>query len=389
MSSMIRDRAAASAEMLVIFGDETLVRAVLDFEAGLARAQAEAGLLSTENAAVIAAACDNLTIDVAALADEAAHAGTLAIPLVRLLRIKVADTDPGAAGKVHLGATSQDVADTALMLQVKAGLVPIERDLQRIAAALAALAETHAETPMLGRTLLQGALPISFGLKAANWLLGIDAALDRLRREKASALVLQFGGATGSLAGLDGKAFAVAERLALALGLACPPMPWHARRDGIAGLATALAIVTGAVAKIAQDIALMAQGEVAEAFEPRIAGRGGSSAMTHKRNPTGCQIAISAALRIPGLASAILAALPQEHERGLGGWQIEGAVLADMFCVAHGAIQAMATVIEGLELDTGRMHANLAAAGVGIDIGESAALVRRALDHHGKLSSCS
>ena len=166
-------------------------------------------------------------------------------------------------------------------------------------------------------------------------------------------------------------------------------MPWHARRDGIAGLASALAIATGAVGKIARDVVLMAQGEVAEAFEPKIAGRGGSSVMTHKRNPTGCQIALSAALRLPGLASSILVALPQEHERGLGGWQMEGPVLADIFCEAHGAIQAMATVIEGLELDTGRMHANLAAAGVGVDIGESAALVRRALDHHGKLSSCS
>ena len=195
---------------------------------------------------------------------------------------------------------------------------------------------------------------------------------------------MQFGGATGSLAGLDGKASAVAERLAAVLGLACPPMPWHARREGLAGLAAALAIATGAVGKIARDIALMAQGEVAEAFEPRIAGRGGSSAMAHKRNPTGCQVALSAALRAPGLASSILAALPQEHERGLGGWQIEAPVLAELFCLAHGAIQAIATVVEGLELDTARMRANLAAADVGVDTGESAALVRRALDHHRK-----
>jgi len=384
---MIRDRAAASAEMLAIFGDETLVRAALAFEAALARAQAEEGLLPAEYAAAIAEACGGLAIDVPALAEEAAHAGTLAIPLVKLLRAKVGDTD--VAQSVHLGATSQDVADTALMLQAKAGLAPIERDLDRIAVALANLAETHAEAPMLGRTLLQAAMPISFGLKAANWLLGIDSALERLRRENEAALVLQFGGATGSLAGLDGKAFAVAGRVAATLGLACPPMPWHARRDGIAGLAAALAIVTGAVGKIAGDIALMAQSEIAEVFEPRIAGRGGSSAMAHKRNPIGCQIAISAALRMPGLASSILAALPQEHERGLGGWQIEGPVLADMFCLAHGAIQAMATVVEGLELDTARMRANLAASGVGVDIGESAALVRRALDHHRKPSSCS
>ncbi len=388
MSSMIRDRAAASAEMLAIFGDDMLVRAALDFEGALARAQADEGLLSAKDAAAISDACATLEIDIDALADDAAHAGTLAIPLVALLRAKVAQS-AAAADSVHLGATSQDVADTALILQSKAGLVAIERDLERIAVALAKLAETHAETPMLGRTLLQSAMPITLGLKAAQWLLGIDASVDRLRREKATALSLQFGGAAGSLAGLDGKAFAVAERLAAALGLGCPPMPWHARRDGIAGMATALAITTGAVGKIALDVALMAQGEVAEAFEPKLAGRGGSSAMSHKRNPTGCQIAISAALRTPGLASSILSALPQEHERGLGGWQIEGAVLADIFCLAHGAIQAMATVLEGLELDTDRMRANLASAGVGDDIGMSAALVRRALDQHRKTSPCS
>ena len=386
---MIRDRAAASAEMLVIFGDQTLVRAALDFEGGLASAQAEEGLLSADEETAIAGACASLTVDIETLAEEAAHAGTLAIPLVRRLRAKVSETNPEAAKKIHLGATSQDLADTALILQAKAGLALIERDLWRIAASLAALAETHAETPMLGRTLLQAALPISFGLKAANWLLGIDAALDRLRREGKTALVLQFGGATGSLAGLDGKAFAVAERLATTFGLKCPAMHWQARRDGIAGLATALAIVTGAVAKIARDIALMAQGEIAEAFEPVIAGRGGSSAMAHKRNPTGCQVAISAALRTPGLAASILGALPQEHERGLGGWQIEGPVLADIFCLAHGAIEAMATVVEGLELDTGRMRVNLSDACVGVDIGESAALVRRALDHRRKSSPCS
>jgi 3-carboxy-cis,cis-muconate cycloisomerase len=389
LTSKIRDRAAASAEMLAIFGDEALARAALDFEAALAQAQADEGLISAGEADAIAHACADLQLDIAELAEEAAHAGTLAIPLVRHLRARVAARDAGAALKVHLGATSQDVADTALMLQARAGLAAIQRDVGRMSVALEELAEAHAETPMLGRTLLQAALPITFGLKAANWLLGLDAASDRLRREGEAALVLQFGGATGSLAGLGGKAFAISERLAATLGLACPPMPWDARRDAVAGLATALAIVTGAVGKIARDIALMAQGEVAEAFEPRIAGRGGSSAMAHKRNPTGCQVALSASLRAPGLASSILAALPQEHERGLGGWQIEGAVLADLFCLAHGAVQAMAAVVEGLELDTGRMRANLMAADVGCDAGESAALVRRALDHHRKSSPCS
>lgn len=385
MSSLIRDRAAATAEMLAAFGDEALIRAALDFEKALALAQAEEGVMTPAEAAAIASACAIITIDIATLAEEAAHAGTLAIPLVKHIRAGVATANPQAAGKVHLGATSQDVADTALMLQAKAGAALIDADLLRMAGALEKLAEDHAATPMLGRTLLQPALPITFGLKVANWLLSIDAANARLRRECETALVLQFGGASGSLAGQGGKAIPVAERLATALGLGCPPMPWHARRDGISGLASALAILTGAVAKVARDISLMAQAEIAEAFEPRIDGRGGSSAMAHKRNPTGCQVALSAALRAPGLAASILSAAAQEHERGLGGWQIDGAVLADLFALTHGAVRAMATVIAGLEVDTGRMAANLMSADVGGDSGESAALVARALSYHRKV----
>jgi 3-carboxy-cis,cis-muconate cycloisomerase len=368
--------------MLDIFGDAALVRAALNFEAALAGAEAAEGLIQAQDATAIIAACRTLTVDPAILAEEAAHAGTLAIPLVRRLREAVAQSDGNAAKNVHRGGTSQDVADTALMLQAKAAGGLIEAELGRMMSALAALAEAHAATPMLGRTLLQGALPITFGLKVANWLLTVDEAASRFAVEQKGALMLQFGGATGSLAGLDGKAFAVAERLAAALGLGCPPLPWQARRDGIAGLASALAIVTGAAGKIARDISLMAQGEVAEAFEPLIAGRGGSSAMAHKRNPTGCQIALSAAIRTPGLAATILSALPQEHERGLGGWQAEGAVLAELYQLTHGALSAMASVVTGLEVDAGRMRANLDAANAGLNTGESEALTQRALAYY-------
>ena len=376
MTSLIRDLAAATPEMLDAFGDEALVRAALVFERELAAAQAAEGLLSVSQADAIAQACEALP-DIEALAAAAAHAGTLAIPLVAELRRRLAG-DPAAA-QVHLGATSQDVADTALVLQAKAGLALIGRDARRLTAALAAIAEAHAATPMLGRTLLQPARPITFGLKVAGWLLGVDAALRRLDREADAALGLQFGGASGTLDGLDGKALAVSQRLAEGLGLTCPPIPWHARRDGIAGLAGALAILTGALGKMAGDIALLAQSEVAEVFEPRTEGRGGSSAMAHKRNPTGCQVGRSAALRAPHLAATVLAALPQEHERGLGGWQAEGPVLAELFGVAHGALVAMAAVAEGLEIHADRMAANLAQAEVGDDVGESTALVANAL----------
>jgi 3-carboxy-cis,cis-muconate cycloisomerase len=210
-------------------------------------------------------------------------------------------------------------------------------------------------------------------------MLALQAASFRLRVEASGALALQFGGAAGTRAGLRGKGAAVAAFMAERLGLRCTPLPWHARRDTVAGLAAAVAIAVGAVGKIAGDVALLAQGEVGEAREPAVAGRGGSSAMAHKRNPAGCQVALSAALRAPGLAATILAGMPQQHERGLGGWQAEAPVLAELFCVAHGAVRAMLPVIAGLEIDAGRMQANLDAAGVGLDIGESEAMVDAAL----------
>jgi 3-carboxy-cis,cis-muconate cycloisomerase len=367
--------------MLAVFADAALLRGALDFEAALAAAQAAEGLVSPADAAAIAAACRSLTPDIGELAEAAALAGTLAIPLVARLRAALTARHPDAAAAVHRGATSQDLADTALMLQAKAALALLGRDAQRLETALAVLTARHAETRMLGRTLLQGALPITFGLKTAGWLTGIRAARTRLDREAEGALMLQLGGAAGTLAGMDTPeiAMAVAGRVAASLGLGLPQTPWHSRREAIAGLGSALAILTGAVGKMARDVSLLAQGEVAEAFEPRVAGRGGSSAMAHKRNPTGCQVALSAALRAPGLAATLIAGLPQEHERGLGGWQAEGPVLADLFLLAHGAVAAMADVAEGLEVNTAAMARNLAAAGVGEDTGASAALVQRAL----------
>lgn len=361
--------------MLAAFGDQALLKGALAFEAALARASAVEGLVSKAAAEAIAEACAEIEIDVAALADEAAHAGTLAIPLVRRLREAAAAKDPAAAEFVHRGATSQDVADTALMLQARAGAALISEDALALGDALAALAEAHAQTPMLGRTLLQAAQPITLGLKAAGWMLGLEDARRRFEREATAAIRLQLGGPVGTLAGLSPR---VAELVALDLGLA-PALPWHAQREAVAGLATALAILTGALGKIAQDIALLAQSEVGEAFEPRAEGRGGSSSMPSKRNPTGCQIVLSAALRAPGLASGIIAGLPQAHERDLGGWQAEAPALATLFELTHGALAALRPVVEGLEVDTAAMARNLAAAGVGEDVGQAAELTRQAL----------
>ena len=382
MTSLIRDLAGSTAEMLAVFSDEKTVVQALRFEVALAHAQVAEGLISADQARAIAEACALLEVDPAQLATEAAHAGTLAIPLVRRLRAAIGDSQ--TAEVVHLGATSQDVADTVMALQAQAAGDLIARDLSRIATALVRLAETEAATPMLGRTLMQAAQPITFGLKASQWLLAVDEAAGRFQREREAALVLQLGGAVGTLASLSGAGPAVAQRMAADLGLAVAPLPWHARRNAVAGLGAALAIVTGAVAKIARDIALLAQTEVAEAFEPQVPGRGGSSVMAHKRNPTGCQVALSASLRTPGLAATLLGALPQEHERGLGGWQAEGPVVVELFQLTHGAVAAMAQVVEGLEIDTAAMARNLAAAGVGSDVGEAQAMVARALEQHRK-----
>ena len=380
MSDLLRTRPAGTTAMLAVFGDDATIRHALAFEAALAHAEAAEGLIDQTIADEIAAACAAIVIDPATLAEEAAHAGTLAIPLVRRLREVV----PGvAAAAAHKGATSQDLADTALMLQVVAGAYLLEADLGRVTTALFRLAETHAATPAVGRTLLQDAMPVGFGLRLAQAAAGIDNAARRLAQEVAANAKVQFGGAAGTRAGLDGKGEAVGRRLAAALGLA-PGVPWHARRVGIAAIAAALGITIGALGKVARDVALMAQNAVGEAHEPSIEGRGGSSAMAHKRNPTGCQVALSAALRAPGLVAGILAGLPAEAERGLGGWQAEGPALAELFILAAGAAQAMAHVAEGLDIDEGAIARNLAEAQIGSDIGESAGIVAAILAHHRK-----
>lgn len=375
MSDLLRTRSSSTPAMQAVFDDRALIAHALAFEAALAKAEAAEGLIQPATAAEIVAACATLDIDPAALADEAALAGTLAIPLAKRLRAALSGE---AAAAAHKGATSQDLAETALMLQVVEAAKLLAADLSRTCAALFALAETYAATPAIGRTLLQDALPIGFGLRLAQAASGIAGAARRLHAEIAAHAKLQFGGAAGTRAGLGGKGSAIARRMAGELGLAADA-PWHVRREGIAAIAASLGIVIGALGKLARDISLLAQNAVGEAREPAIAGRGGSSAMAHKRNPTGCQVALAAALRAPGLVASILSGLPAEEERGLGGWQAEGPVLADLFLLAAGSAEAMAAVAEGLEVDEAAIARNLRAADMGEDTGESAAIVAELL----------
>jgi 3-carboxy-cis,cis-muconate cycloisomerase len=359
MPSLIQARMASSAEMPAVFSDEALIAHALAFEAGLAEAEAECGVIPRSAARTIAEAAQTLKLDPRELAEAAAHAGTLAIPLVKRLGEAVAKIDRDAAGHVHFGATSQDLADTALVLQLRAACGLLKRDLARLAEALAALTEKHRGTVMLARTLMQPALPTSFSVKTASWLVGVEDGLLRLMRESEHALTLQLGGAAGTLSALGDKGVEVTQRLASRLGLALAPMPWHTRRDAVAGLGSALGILTGTLGKIARDLALLSQAEIGEAAEPSGQGRGGSSTMPHKQNPIGSMVALAAATRAPGLVATLLSAMVQEHERALGGWQAEAPTLAALFEAAHGATFAMAETIGGLKVDAGAMRRNL------------------------------
>lgn len=375
MSDLLRTRPASTAEMIEVFSDAAAIADALSFEAALAQAQAAEELVPSEHAEMITRACSEITFDPGDLAEEAALAGTLAIPLLRRLRAAL----PGPAGAtVHLGATSQDVADTVLMMQVVAATRILVRDVRRVVGGLADLAARYASLPAVGRTLLQDAVPVSFGLRFAQSAAAIANGCGRLEAEVAAHACVQLGGAAGTRAGLAGRGNEIAERVAKLLDLRSAA-PWHARRGGVAAIASSAGILIGALAKVARDVSLLSQNNIAEAREPLISGRGGSSAMPHKRNPTGCQVALSAALRAPGLVASILCALPQEQERGIGGWQIEAPLIADLFLLAAGSASAMAVVTEGLDIDEAAISRNLHTSGLGSDIGESAVIVAQLL----------
>jgi 3-carboxy-cis,cis-muconate cycloisomerase len=332
---------------------------MLDFEAALAAAEAKLGVIPETAAAAIAAECRVDRLDLAGFADDAARAGNLAIPLVKRLTASVAARDREAARFVHWGATSQDAIDTGLVLQLRSAVDAITSELARLAAALAALAAAQRGTVLVGRTWLQHALPITFGLKAAGWLDAVERHRRRLDALRPLLFVLQFGGAAGSLASLGDRGLAVAASLADELGLGLPDLPWHTERDRFAELGAVLGLITGTLGKIARDLSLLMQTEVGEAFEPAGAGRGGSSTMPHKRNPVTAAAVLAAATRAPGLVATLMAAMVQEHERGLGGWHAEWVVLPELAILTAGALSQTADAIAGLELDPARMRANL------------------------------
>jgi 3-carboxy-cis,cis-muconate cycloisomerase len=339
--------------------DRTCLQAMLSFESALAKAESHAGVIPKSAVQPISQQCKAPLFDLDALSKATKSAGNTAIPVVKALTALVAKNNAEAAGYVHWGATSQDVIDTGLILQLCGALTCVATDVDKLAHALADLATEHRSTVMVGRTWMQHALPTTFGAKVAGWLDAIDRHRERLRETQARCLVLQFGGAVGTLAALDGKADEVAKYLAQELKLPIADIPWHSHRDRVAEIATTLGLLVGTLGKIAADISLLSQTEVAEVFEPAEKGRGGSSTLPHKRNPVACAAVLSAAIRVPGLVSSMLAAMPQEHERGLGGWHAEWETLPAIVSLAGGAVHTMAKLVPRLEVDDERMRQNL------------------------------
>ncbi len=353
----------SSPAMRTVCDDAAYLQHMLDFEAALARAEAAVGVIPAAAVAPIMAACQAGQFDFAALAQAASRAGNLAIPLVKALTANVAKggtkADAEAARYVHWGATSQDVIDTATMLQLRAAIDALLPDLDRAVAGFAGLARRHRDTAMVARTWLQHALPMPFGLKLAEYAAALHRSRQRLRRLRAEGLVLQFGGAAGTLAALGDKGLAVTEQLGRELALPLPEAPWHTHRDRIAEAASVFAILTGSCGKIARDVSLMMQTDVAEAFEPAGEGRGGSSTLPHKRNPVAAAAALGAATMAPNLAATIFAAQVQDHERSAGPWHAEWPTLPTLQLVTSGALAAIVDIAEGLDVDAARMRANL------------------------------
>jgi 3-carboxy-cis,cis-muconate cycloisomerase len=349
----------SSAAMRAVCDDAAYLQHMLDFEAALARAEAAVGVIPASAAAPIANACKAGLFDISALAEAATRSGNLAIPLVKTLTADVARADADAARYVHWGATSQDVIDTATMLGLRAAIDTLLPDLDRAIAGFAGLARQHRDTAMVARTWLQHALPMPFGLKLAEYAAALHRSRTRLKRLRGEDLALQFGGAAGTLAALGDKGLLVAERLAAELKLPLPDAPWHTHRDCIAEAASVFTILCGSCGKIARDVSLMMQTDVAEAFEPSGEGRGGSSTMPHKRNPVAAATALAAATMAPNLAATIFAAQVQDHERSAGPWHAEWPTLPTLQLVTSGALAAIVDIAEGLEVDAARMRVNL------------------------------
>jgi 3-carboxy-cis,cis-muconate cycloisomerase len=363
MTGYLIDSLTTTDALAEAFSDASVLDAMVAFEVALTRASGSVGMIPARAAKVIEEALApevlaNRPIDAREIAEGGRTSATPAIAMVNALKDRVRTIDRDSAGYVHWTATSQDVTDTALVLLLRRAVGIIAKDQDRIRESLKNLSDAHAGTLMLGRTLLQPAAPMTFGLKAAGWYRAVTRSWHRLIDACEHGLVLQYGGATGTRAAASGRGAAVAVAMASELGLRVA-VPWHTDRDGFGSIATASGLYTAALAKIARDISLLMQAEVSEVAE----SGGGSSSMPHKRNPAGCTVALAAATRVPGLVAAFLSGMTHEHERSAGGGQAEWSTLAALVQATGAAAAAMARVLEGLTVDVRRMRDNLDATG--------------------------
>lgn len=346
------DAVLAAGGVAPAVSDHGWLQAMLDAEAALAWALADTGLIAAADAGAIATACQADRFDIGELGAAATGSGNPVPPLVKALTAAVAEP---ASRHVHRGATSQDIIDTAAMLVAQRAFVPLRADVAAAADACADLAEQHRNTLMAGRTLLQQALPTTFGLRAAGWLHGLDTAIGKLDAAR-ERLAVQFGGAAGTLASLGDDGVRVAAAMASRLGLSEPVLPWHTERTRIADVGSALATTAGAIGKVAKDITLLAQTEVGEVSE---AAGGGSSTLPHKQNPVAAISALAGTARAPGLASTLFSAMTQELERAAGHWHAEWRTLTELLTVTGSAAHWLRVSLSGLRIHTDRMRSNV------------------------------
>jgi 3-carboxy-cis,cis-muconate cycloisomerase len=344
-----------SDAMRAVFDEQAYFQRMLDVEAALARVQARLGIIPADAALAIEAAAKVENLRTEALAASARNVGYPVVGLVAELS-RAAGT---AGGWTHWGATTQDIMDTATVLQVRAGLDLIEAELRAVLTALAGQAERHRHTVMAGRTHLQQALPTSFGLKCAIWAMPFLSHRQRLAQLRPRVELVEFAGAAGTLASLGEQGIAVTAALAAELGLGEPIAPWHVCRDGLAEVVAFLGLVCGSLAKLATDIILLAQTEVGEVAEPYVAGRGASSTMPQKRNPIASEYILAATRTVQALVPVMLGAMAQDHERATGPWQGEALALPQAFVLTHGALLHARAIAEGLVVDAARMRRNL------------------------------
>jgi len=341
------------------FTDAAYVQSMLDFEAALARAEAKSGLIPATAASVISANCRAEHFDLDALAVAVPASANMAIPLIKQLTQLVAKHNTEAARFIHWGATSQDVIDTGLILQLRSASNVVLSELDALCDTLSTLADKHRNTPVVARTLLQQALPTSFGLVLAGWLDALLRHRDRLLSLNERAFVLQFGGAVGTLAALGTDGPSISKHLAEELSLPLPAASWHSHRDRIGEIASTFALCAGTLNKIAHDLALHMQTEIGELAEPHSPGRGGSSSMPHKQNPVACAAILASTNRVPGLVNTILAAQTQDHQRGLGTWHAEWTTLPEIVRLTAGALHHLVTLAPNLQINAARMRENL------------------------------